>query len=219
MDDGPWTRLDQTLGVSWAAGSNFTNVYAYHDIPGDITSGSLAAGYIYILGIKADGNMGDSTSGIKLMRVKAEHAKITNKAQYEYWNGSTFVANSENSAVHIVDASHHVRELSVAYNSYANRFMLMFLHANGFDDTYLEILQAEKLTSSWSTVITGPPSEGGLAFSLGSYAPLVHDRFLYNSGNWFNYLVSYHPEGPYNVALWQASIARNSFSPCSNAQP
>ncbi len=203
VDDGPWQRLDASYpsGKYWAQSSNFTNVGVYHQIVGP------GAGYVYIYGIQADGNMGNSNSGVKLMRVKATHASITDPTKYEYWTGTQFLANAESSAAYVVDPSHHVRELSIAYDSYANRYIMMFMHANGYD-SYIELLQSPSLTGPWTLVTNQLP------FRLGNYAPMVHDRMLGAQGATLTYLMSEMSMATYNVGQYLGSISRSTKPYC-----
>jgi hypothetical protein len=217
----PWTRLDQSFagtcsGVCWSANSNFTNVGIYHDIVGNPTLGS---GYIYIFGFKANGNMGDSTSGVKLARVKAKHSEITDITKYRYWNTTNGWVTAESSASTIVSTSHHVRELSVVYNSHTNRYLMMFLNAQPACAGGLEVLQASALTGPW-TAVTGASdtwASNVLPRICGMYAPMAHDRYQTDTGTSLQYLLSeFGPnQSIYNVGMWRYTVNQTALSNCA----
>jgi hypothetical protein len=224
IDGGQWQRLDSS--VSWGANSNFTNVAAYVD-PTGIGDGS-SAGYVYFLGIKANGNMPNSTSHIKLARVRATSTAIKTQSSYQYWKRSTQTwVTSETDADELIISGgpilSNVRELSVAYDSYANRFLLMFLHANSQlnghgavtcdpTNTYLEIYTSPTLNGRWTAAATGGAGSGNpLPNVCSMYAPLIHDRNL-EFGNRVYFLLS--EAIPYQVGLWSFDMITRARGNC-----
>jgi hypothetical protein len=200
-----WGRLDAAFpngGAWWSSIGNFTNTFAYHQIIG---SGS---GYIYLYGFAADNNMPDSNSGVYLARVRARVSNILDKSSYEYWDGlsSTWKPNDEWAATPLVGIAQHARELSVSFNSYANRYMMLVTDtSNG-----MRIYQSETLQGPWSVVGTLPGVFSG-------YAALTHDRFQSDQGKNFGYFMSQFI--PYNVGDWWATVTRNKLSNCTPGDP
>lgn len=224
VDDGQWQRLDSS--VSWGADSNFTNVAAYVD-PTGIGDGS-SPGYVYFLGIKANGNLPNSTSHIKLARVRATSAAIRTQSSYQYWKRSaqTWVNNESDADYLIISGGpvlSNVRELSVAYDSYANSFMLMFLHANSQlngqgavvcdpTNTYLELYTSPTLNGRWTAAATGGVGSGNpLPNVCSMYAPLLHDRNLEYGGRAY-FLLS--EALPYQVGLWSFDVSPKVADGC-----
>jgi len=204
QNGGSWTRADlgyPMAGVWWDAQSKFTSAFAYHQIIGG------GSGYVYFYGFAADNNMPDSNSGVYLARARATVGDVLTKSSYEYWNGSSWVANNEAAAAPLSGIAAHARELSVAFNSYANRYMMLVTDTtNG-----MRMYQSEALEGPWSFVATLP-------YVIGNYAALTHDRFQADQGKNFGYYMSqWFPA--YNVGNWWATITRNTYSNCVSGDP
>lgn len=242
IDGGAWARFDSgvpatpcsaTAGLWWCPSSNFTSVAAWHDNTPQSTASPDS--YIYFAGIKVHRNMGYSDSNVKLMRVKATKATIENKNQYQYWIGTSsppsgcttapWCSGDESIAATLKDSAgnnlDHVRELSLSYNSYANRFVLMYLRAGQpyFEQTWLAMYQATALTGPWTSVASGGPwgtSSNPLPWVLTMYGPFMHDRNNAYQGQHMIFSLSenYLPNEPYNVATWIAYVTRGVKQGC-----
>lgn len=142
------------LGLSgWAysddAGANWTKDPAA-TWPGDSNFGQVAIeeheGHLYIYGIP-----GGRFGGVHLARVVP--ANLLRIGIYEYWNGSVWVSGDPTTAAEIVPPT--VGELSVRWNSYYNRWIMMYLD----ESSYAIVMRAsDDLRGPWGdqmTVATG----------------------------------------------------------------
>ena len=143
--------------------------------------------FIYIFGIH-----GGRFGGVALARVPAEH--ILDMAAYTYWDGGEWVATLDAVAV-IADAP--VGELSVAWNSYLDRWIMTYL--NEFRRAIV-IREAPELTGPWSEpleLVSGddyPSLYGAYLHPLASDGEVIY----FNMSQW----------GPYNVLLMRASLVK-----------
>lgn len=204
-DDGPWQRLDEGYpdsGMWWESDSHFTSMRALQVVRGP------DAGYVYFYGFQADNNMGASNSGVRLARVEAVHSSIVDKSQYEYWDGSTW-QDQEAAAVDIIPASEHARDPAVAYNAYANRYLMMFLHAppESALANRVKLFQSVTPTGPWTYV--GEVSDTHWAH----YAPQIHSRMMAGTRREVVFFLS--DFGSYNVGSWLMSLSRDTFSHCT----
>lgn len=125
-DDGQtWVKT----GPEWGARSNFAQVAFVRD-PEEPDS-------VYVFGIPA-GRFGQ----VRLARASAD--SILRTASYEYWDGRDWTS-AEAAAEAVVPAP--VGELSVAWNGYLGRWVMMYL-----DERHKAIVvrTAEQLTGPWT---------------------------------------------------------------------
>lgn len=172
-DDGQnWTK-DQNM--TWPAESNFGQVA----IVGN-------EGYLYLFGIP-----GGRYGGLQLARVEPQ--AILDKTAYHYWDGSSWQANNPAAAAMIVPAP--VGELSVRWNSYYKKWLMMYLN----DPQYRIVLRtADSLTGPWSAeqiIVTGKQYPQ-------LYAPYMPP--LWNDGPDIFYTMSLF--GPYCVDFMRTSL-------------
>jgi hypothetical protein len=206
------TNVSGSASGLWWEGNNsystFTNGGAYQQIVG------AGSGYIYLFGVNAIQAIRDvSSAGIGLARVKATHAFITDKTKYEYFNGAQWIpayaangSDNEAACAYIIPPSERVRELSVAFNSYANEYMLMTLFANSTNGN-VQVFSSPSITGPWSEVLSQ------LGDHYGNYAPMTHDRMMVNQGQQVAYFLSEAPT-VYNVGNWVMNVNRFSAGLC-----
>lgn len=172
-DDGQnWTK---DMNVTWPGDSNFGQVAIVEHEE-----------YLYFFGIP-----GGRYGGAQLARVRPQ--AIQDKAAYQYWNGSSWVANDPAAAVTIVPAP--VGELSVRWNSYYKKWIMMYLN----DPQYRIVLRtADNLTGPWSpeqVIVTGQQYPQ-------LYAPYITP--LWNNGPDVFFTMSMF--GPYSVYLMHTTV-------------
>jgi hypothetical protein len=157
--------------------------------PGDTNWGQVAIeehdGHLYLFGIPG-GRYGD----VKLARVVPE--SLLQIAQYEYWDGSNWVADAETAAVVIEGPA---GELSVRWNSYYQRWLMMTL----IDDQGLIVVRT-------ALELTGPWDESRVAVRSGDY-PALYAPYMFpkwNDGPHIYFIMSLF--GPYNCWLMKTSL-------------
>ncbi|WP_211231465.1 DUF4185 domain-containing protein [Paenibacillus harenae] len=171
-DEGQnWTKS----GVQWGAASKFAQAaYIKED------------GYVYMFGTPA--GRFDSA-----YLARAAEADMLVKEQYEYWNGTDWTKNDEAAAVAVIDVP--VSELSVAYNSYYDKYMMTYLNENRYA---IVMRSSSSLTGGWSAeteVVRG-------AEFPGLYGGFIHPWT--NDGRDLYMVVS--EWGPYNSILMRAKL-------------
>ncbi|MGP4079227.1 DUF4185 domain-containing protein [Pseudalkalibacillus sp. R45] len=178
-DEGQtWTKS----GVKWPEGSKFTQAaYVKKD------------GYVYMFGTPAG-----RFDHAYLAKVPEEDLLV--KEEYEYWNGSDWTKNDESAAVAVVDAP--VSELSVQYNSYYDKWIMLYLNENRYA---MVMRSSSSLTEGWSAeteVATGEEFPG-------LYGGFIHPWS--NDGKDLYFVMS--EWGPYNVVLMKSELNPGSPSP------
>ncbi len=181
LDHAGWAYLDDA-GETWVKDPAAV-------FPGDTNWGQVAIelheGYLYLFGIPG-GRYGD----LKLARVSP--ANLLKIETYDYWNGTSWVADATSAAVIVTGP---IGELSVRWNSHYKRWLMMYL----IDDQGLIVLRtAEDLTGPWD--------DARIAVRSGDY-PALYAPFMYPKWNdgpdvYFNMSLF----GPYNVFLMKTSI-------------
>jgi hypothetical protein len=166
-----WTKDDTAM---WPGDSNFGQVaLEEHD------------GHIHIFGIP-----GGRYGGV-------QHARVTPDAllaidQYEYWTGSDWSADPAAATI-VVPAN--VGELSVRWNSYYNRWIMMYLNDPA---GLIELRTADEITGPWSE-----PRIAARATEFPAlYAPFQFPKW--NDGPDIYFSMSMF--GPYQVFLMKTSI-------------
>ncbi len=114
-------------------------------------------GYVYAYGTPS-GRLGS----LYLSRVA--EADILDQTKYEYWNGTTWVANTPSAATSIMPGQ-QVSELSVQYNEYLDKYIVMY-----DDGANIVLRTAYKPEGPWSgsTVLVTTSQLPG------KYAPMIH---------------------------------------------
>src|SRR5690606_30602811 len=123
-DEGQnWTKS----GVKWGAKSKFGQAAYVKE-----------NGYVYMFGTPS-GRMDNAY----LARVKEEN--VLDKEKYEYWDGKAWIEDDETAAAPVIEAP--VSELSVAYNSYYGKWIMVYLN----EDRYAIVMRSSSsLTDGWS---------------------------------------------------------------------
>jgi hypothetical protein len=185
-DDGQnWIKS----GVKWGPDSKFGQAAFIKN-----------GGYVYMFGTPAG-----RFDGAYLARV-AENDMLV-KEKYEYWNGAGWVLNNEAAAALVIEAP--VAELSVAYNSFYDKFIMTYLNE---DHAAIVLRSSSTLTGGWS---------GEAEIAKGSEYPGLYGAFIHpwsNDGRDLYFLMSQW--GPYNVFLMHSTLdigdpARNLISDAS----
>ncbi len=124
-DDGGHTWHD-ALSVTWPGESNFAQVAVVKQ-----------GGYVYLFGIP-HGRFGSA----ELARVP--RSRVLEMDAYRYWNGRSWVADASSAAV-VVPAP--VGELSVRWNSYLHKWIVMYLND---EENYIALRTSDCLVGPWS---------------------------------------------------------------------
>jgi hypothetical protein len=139
-------------GVKWDGDSKFAQIaYVVND------------GFVYMWGTPS-GRHGN----VSVARVKPDDVLL--KGKYEYWDGSDWVKN-ESMAAPV--ASGHVSEMTVRYNSYYKRYIMMYLDAQNRKMVFRDSASPQ---GEWS---------GGQAVHEGTYGPSIHPWFCDGRDLWF----------------------------------
>jgi hypothetical protein len=158
---------------------------------GDTNFGQAALveqdGYVYVFGIH-----GGRFGGVALARVPPD--ELLDMTAYTYWDGSDWSTDLE-TAVEIADSP--VGELSVAWNSYLDRWIMTYL-----DEFQRAIVlrEAPELTGPWSesqVIVSGdvyPSLYGAYLHPWGSDGEIIY----FNMSQW----------EPYNVMLMRARLVK-----------
>jgi hypothetical protein len=158
-------------------------------LPGYTNWGQVAMvesdGYIHLFGIP-----GGRYGGVKLARVAKED--LLDISAWTYWDGSDFVSGQDQAAQVIPP---YVGELSVRWNSYYHRWIMMYLVDNAGQ---IVLRTAEALTGPWSDERVVVRSIDYPAL----YAPFMYPKWNDGPDIYFNMSLF----GPYNVYLMKTSI-------------
>jgi hypothetical protein len=158
-------------------------------LPGDTNWGQVAIveheDFLYLFGIPG-GRYGD----LKLARVSSED--LLQIDAWKYWDGEAWDADVASAAVVVTGP---VGELSVRWNSYYRRWLLMYL----IDDQGLIVLRS-------AAALTGPWDEPRVAVRSTNY-PALYAPYIYPKWNdgpevYFNMSLF----GPYNVWLMKTEV-------------
>lgn len=165
-----WVRS----GVKWGCNSNFAQVaYLKKD------------NKIYMYGTKS-GRYGS----VYLARV--DEKSILDINAYDYWNGDSWVSD-EAHAVAIANGT--VSEMTVAYNSYYKRYIMMYLSVNQRSIVYRDASSPEGQWSGEKIIM----EEDGNAL----YGPYIHPWF--NNGKDLYFVIS-HAKPIWNVFLMHTQL-------------
>lgn len=171
-DDGQtWTKS----GAKWGANSKFGQAAFLKD-----------GGYVYMFGTPAG-----RFDGVYLARVP--EADVLTKMKYEYWNGAGWTAGDESAATRVIDDP--VGELSVAYNSYYDKYIMTYLNE---DRAAIALRSSSELTGGWS---------GESEIATGDEYPALYGAFIHPwslQGKDLYFLMSQWV--PYNVFLMHSTL-------------
>jgi hypothetical protein len=220
---GAWGRGQ---GPVWPANSNFG--------PGAVWQDRYNQ-WIYFFGVRPQlGTPNDPGtlpySGVRVARVRSNANAILDPKQYQYWSGSAWIADTQGNyapaiprdqgglfgaEADIVWSQALPRsEISVAYDSYANVWIMMILDMN---DAGIRLLASSAITGPWVEVpfdtfalpnpalLPAPPPP----HPPGVYAPFTSDHLMLGAGTDVYYLLSeWYPV--YNVGEWHFTVNRNT---------
>jgi|GEM_PF-111301 len=171
-DEGQnWTKS----GVKWGAASKFGQAAFIED-----------GGYVYMFGTPAG-----RFDSAYLARVP--EADMLIKENYEYWNGSDWIVNNEAAAVEVISSP--VSELSIAYNSYYDKFIMTYLNE---DLAAIVMRSSSSLSSGWSAEVE---------IAKGAQYPALYGAYIHpwtNDGRDLYFLMSQWV--PYNVFLMHSTL-------------
>lgn len=196
---GPWNTNYGGIAYSDDNGENWTKSDVRWENSAPLWDryfqlGSLVRheGYVYLFGA-GSGRFTD----IRLTRVP--EARVLDLGAWRYWNGENWVRN-ESAAVPVVAAPSG--EMSVLYNAYLDRWLMMYL-----DEYRAAIImrEAPSITGPWSgqrVVVRG--GEGGEYPAL--YAPFIHPWSAESGDQDLYFAMSQW--GPYNVFLMRTRLDR-----------
>lgn len=157
--------------------------------PGESNFGQVALeeyeGHIYIWGIP-----GGRYGGVQLARSVPEN--LLDIASYEYWSGAGW-SNSPDEAEIVIPPN--VGELSVRWNSFYNRWIMMYLND---PEGLIELRVAEEITGPWSEPYIAARSTEYPAL----YAPFMFPKWNDTEDIYFNMSLF----GPYQVFLMRTAI-------------
>lgn len=169
------------INIENRAGKNFTQIF-----PVDGKDG-----YVYILG---EGNY--RKDGIKMGRVKKENIEVFE--EYEYFNGlqdgkAVWLKGSEGLAA-IADSkksyvvADYCSEQSCMYNPYLKKWIITYLHNNGYGIVYRE---AENIYGPYSEPKILVPYDYPFANEVHSiYGGFVHELYTEQNGKIFYMIIS-----------------------------
>lgn len=140
-------------------------------------------GYVYVYGTPSG-----RSGSLHLARVPEN--QVLSATAYQYWTGSAWLTGAESSAASVVSAP--VSEISVAYNSYTGKYLMMYI--NGED---LVLRSSTTPQGPWSApnTIVGPSDYPGF------YGGFIHPQ---SSGNQLYFVMSQW--NPYNTYLMKISL-------------
>ncbi|MFC5464653.1 DUF4185 domain-containing protein [Lederbergia graminis] len=182
-----WTINHAGIAYSDDEGQNWT----YSDVQwdGDSNFGFASFikedGYVYMVGARTGRN-----HAAHLARVPEEDMLV--KESYEYWNGSEWV-NDESASAVIVDAP--ISEMSIMYNSYYDKYILMYLNVNSYA---MVIRSSDHLTHGWSDEVV---------VATGAEHPQLYGGYMHPwsmDGKDLYFVMSLW--GPYNVVLMHSTL-------------
>jgi hypothetical protein len=160
---------------------------------GDTNFGQAALvnyeGDLYVFGIH-----GGRYGGVSLARVP--QVDVLDMTKYTYWSGNDW-AKDVDSAAEIVPAP--VGELSVAWNSFLERWIMLYLHE---PQRAIVMRTAERMTGPWSNPITVVSADD----YPGLYGAFLHpwasdgETIYFNMSQWV----------PYNVRLMRVRLTQSN---------
>jgi hypothetical protein len=224
---GAFQRRDAVPGSlvpTWGDDSSFGAGAIYQD---------RLAGFLYFFGQRP---YQSTPTPIRLARVEAKFASVTDRSKYQYWNGSewkpstaVFDASKLSSfgpAADIIPASAAPGpEFSVAFDAYANRYIMLFETKRWTNDTAVELWQSSYITGPWTKVTNGETRLPRATTTGGTwspynffYGPYMSEQLMKKGGESIYYQMSeWNGVGgfrPYNTGLWTFDISRFTANGC-----
>jgi hypothetical protein len=181
-------------------------------------------GYAYLFGVSW------FYGGVRMARVKISDG-VDDSTKYDYWSSTGWVRDTDgdgseaapSATVAIIPATPGVgmrAEMSVAWNSYANRFILAGLRglSDGTAQLELWISPAPARNAEWpSGYLTGQWQRVAYSAASDWYAPMMSETYLMNGGKDVYFLLSKFTN-MYNVGLFKYAINRGTaMSNCNTA--
>lgn len=142
-----------------------------------------SGGYLYVYGTPSG-----RSGAIRLARVP--EAQILTQSAYQYWNGSAWITNNVAAATPVVGAP--AAELSVHYDSYSGRFLMMYL-------------SGEDIIMRTATSPTGPWSSAQVVVGSADY-PGMYGGYIHPWSSGGNIYFAMSQWDPYNVYLMRVRI-------------
>jgi hypothetical protein len=229
INGGNFVRTDSAAGTlvpKWSNTSSFGAGAVYQD---------RLAGYLYFFGQRP---YQTAPNPIRLARVESKFASVIDRSKYEYWSGSAWVKNTVDpmapselsafgAAADIIPASANPGpEFSVAFDAYANRYILLFETNRWSNTEAVELWQSSSLTGPWSKVTNGATRLPRAATSGGTwspynffYGPYMSEQLMQGGGQSIYYQMS-EWNGlpgfrPYNTGLWTFNVNRTATPGCT----
>jgi hypothetical protein len=238
VNGGAFSRADKTappggtIAPQWSNTSHFGAGAIVHDRMG---------GWLYFFGQRPY----QPNTPIRLARVPAKFASVMDRTKYEYWSGSDWVKNSQNplapsdgtyfgpiasSAANIIPASINAApEFSVAFDAYANRYLMLLVTNRWTNAAAVELWQSSYITGPWTKVTNGASrlpragTTGGTYFPYNFfYGPYMSEHIMRGGGqsiyyqlsewNGFPFPIAF---GPYNTGLWTFNVTREPTAFCT----
>lgn len=211
-----WSCEYSSVAKSTDGGQNWTKLTNLKWNPGNFNQVAIYKkdGYVYFFGIPCA-----RAGGVKMMRVA--EGLIENKSAYEYLtavnNGSpAWNKDAERSAIYITPAP--VGELSIRWNAYLGKYMMMYLHDDPpFYAHGVELRTADNLWGPWSDpqeITTGPeiPCQ---------YAPFTKEGYDENNGQIVYFRLSRFCDGfnPYSSFWMRMTFKQIYASPSPSPSP
>jgi hypothetical protein len=142
-----------------------------------------SGGYVYVYGTPSG-----RSGSVYLARVP--EARVLTQSAYQYWNGSAWATNNEAAAVAIAGAP--AAELSVRFDSYSGKWLMMYL-------------QGEDIIMRSAKSATGPWSAAQVVVSSADY-PGLYGGYMHpwSAGGTIYFAMSQW--NPYNVYLMKVQI-------------
>ena len=168
----------------------------------------ITDGYVYAYGTPS-GRLGT----VYLSRV--QEADILDQTKYEYWNGTTWVANTPSAATARLGSTlPSVSEMSVQYNEYLEKYVVLY----GDQNNDIVLRTADSPQGPWSTTMTLVTS----AQMPGLYAPMIHpwSGSMYVPESERKYLhFNLSTWGDYETRLMQTDLTTLKQSPLPTPDP
>jgi hypothetical protein len=187
-------------------------------------------GYVYFFGVRTY----QAGYPIRLARVRATLASVLDHRQYEYWTGSGFQRPDEGDEYALVrladraadlvpgsSTQNNRPELSVAYNPYVGRFIMLIQNdATPFSDeaqTQLQLWEAEQPEGPWRLANTGEH----LVLPPHHYGPYTSEQLFSEGGRDVHFALSEWNllplilGQPYVVGLWSMKLERRVRAGCA----
>ena len=163
---------------------------------------------------------------------------MLDRTKYEYWSGSNWVKNAASpmapsegnyfgAAADIIPTSANAGpEFSVAFDAYANRYIMMLVHNRWAAGTAVELWQAANITGPWTKVTNGASNLPNANTAGGQwlpydffYGPYTSEHIMRNGGQNIYFQLSewngLFAARPYNVGLWTFNIDRTLTTSCT----